>query len=277
MLSFILLQLLTSGDYAGAGFAATALLTQTLWERLTSRQGNRHSIFYIILHRYTGVPMHEGYFLLANLINKSNYYRCRSSSFKLFFDQSTKPFASFGLRVPVQWREPWPSLELSSLSTLTRQQGDATVIHGECHVNAMWMPCECHECWMLTFIICFSVRVVFVFVCHGQTGESHKLMVPWYRLGLRCRDGVSLRAMGKMFSSTRAIWKEFAWTKELMCNSPWNRSSDLELLLLFYVVLCCFFAFLGVPRYCFSAVSKCSPMHSFGLALFFLAFGRLET
>jgi hypothetical protein len=30
MLSFILLQLLTSGNYAGAGFAATALLTQTL-------------------------------------------------------------------------------------------------------------------------------------------------------------------------------------------------------------------------------------------------------
>ena len=144
-------------------------------------------------------------------------------------------------------------------------------------VNAMWMPCECHVnavnvgCWPSSFASLFES--VF-FVCHVQTGETHKLMVP----ALRCRDGVSLRAMGKMFSSTRAIWKEFAWTKVLMCNSPWNRSSDLErMLLLFFVVLCCFFAFLGVPRYCFSAVSKCSPMHSFGLALFFLAFGSLET
>lgn len=67
-------------------------------------------------------------------------------------------------------------------------------------------------------------------------------------------------------------------------NVQFTMKSFLRLGTPAFVVLCCFmyvfllfWVFPDTPGYCFSAVSKCSPMHSFGLALFFLAFGRLET
>ena len=106
--------------------------------------GKRKPAFYIILHRYAGVPMHEGYFLLANLINKSNYCRCRSSSFKLFFDQSTKPFASFGLRVPVI------SVARAMALTGVVKSFNPHKAARWCHSDPRWMPCECHvnAMWM---------------------------------------------------------------------------------------------------------------------------------
>lgn len=243
-----------SSCWLQATMQVRALPQLLCWHKLCERDwqvGKRKPAFYIILHRYAGVPMHEGYFLLANLINKSNYCRCRSSSFKLCFDQSTKPFASFGLRVPVI------SVARAMALTGVVKSFNPHKAARWCHSDPRWMPCECRECWMLTFIICFSVRVGF-FVCHVP-GETHKLMVS---------NGTCLDAAGMGFH-----WEQWARCFPLQGRSERNlRGQRYECAIHHEIVPqtwnvlermlnCCFMLFYVV--FCFSGCSQILFLCSF--------------
>jgi hypothetical protein len=148
-----------------------------------------------------------------------------------------------------------------------------------CHSDPRWMPCECRECWMLTFIICFSVRVGF-FVCHVP-GETHKLMVS---------NGTCLDAAGMGFH-----WEQWARCFPLQGRSERNLRGQryecaihheivpqtwnvLERMLnccfmLFYVVFLLFWVFPDTVSLQFLSALQCILL---GWRSFFLPLGVLK-